>query len=97
MHHRQEPQHPYITSDNRPDITVFDFGSGSNTDLDVSLAHPWSSKVIFSSASTEGAAALQREQTNAEKYSNERLPGKQAVRLVPLVFEQFGCWGQQAE
>ena len=35
MHHRRGPCHRYITSDNRPDITVFDFGSGSNTDLDV--------------------------------------------------------------
>ena len=97
MHHRREPCHRYITSDNRPDITVFDFGSGSNTDLDVSLAHPWSSEVIFSSASTEGAAALRREQTKAEKYSMERLPGEEAVRLVPLVLEHFGHWGQQAE
>ena len=93
MHHRREPRHRYITSDNRPDITDFDFG----TDLDVSLAHSWISEVIFSSASTEGAAALRREQTKAEKYSMERLPGEEAVRLVPLVLEHFGHWGQQAE
>ena len=97
MHHRREPRHRYTTSDNRPDITVFDFSSGSNTDLDVSLAHPWSSEVILSSASTEGAAALQREQTKAEKYSMERLLGEEAVRLVPLVLEQNGHWGQLAE
>ena len=84
MHHRREPRHRYTTSDNRPGITVFDFRSGPNTDLDVSLAHPWISEVILSSASTEGAAALQREQTKAEKYSMERLLGEEAVRLVPL-------------
>ena len=55
----------------------------------MSLAHSWSSEVIFSSASTEGAAALRREQTKAEKYSMERLPGEEAVRLVPLVLEHF--------
>ena len=60
MHHRREPRDRCITSDNRPDITVFDFGSGTNTDLDVSLAHPWSSKVMFSSASTESLVALRR-------------------------------------
>ena len=27
----------------------------------------------------------------------ERLPGKEAVRLVPLVCEDFGHWGQEAE
>ena len=54
----------------------------------MSLAHPWISEVILSSASTEGAAALQREQTKAEKYSMERLLGEEAVRLVPLVLEQ---------
>ena len=27
----------------------------------------------------------------------ERLPGEEAVRLVPLVLEHFGHWGQQAE
>ena len=63
----------------------------------MSLAHPWSSKVIFSSESTEGAAALQKEQTKAEKYSNERLPGEEAVRLVPSVVEHFRRWVQQAE
>ena len=89
MHHRREPRHRYIASDNCPDITVSDFGSGSNTDLDVSFAHPLSSDVIFSSASTEGAAALRREQTKAEKYSIERLPGEEAVRLVPLVLEHW--------
>ena len=97
MHHRREPRHRYTTSDNCPDITVFDFSSGSNTDLDVSLAHPWSSEVKLSSASTEGAVALQREQTKAEKYSMERLLGEEAVRLVPLVLEQNGHWGQLAE
>ena len=89
MHHRREPRHRYIASDNCPDITVSDFGSGSNTDLDVSFAHPLSGDVIFSSASTEGAAALRREQTKAEKYSIERLPGEEAVRLVPLVLEHW--------
>ena len=27
----------------------------------------------------------------------ECLPGKEAVKLVQLVFEHFGHWGQQAE
>ena len=52
---------------------------------------------IFSSTSTEGFAASRKEQTKSEKYSMERLPGKEAVRLVPLVLEHFGHWGQQAE
>ena len=97
MHHHREPRHRYITSDNRPDITVFDVGSGSNTDLDISLAHPWSSEVISASASTEGAAASRREQKKTEKYSRERLLGKETVTAVPLVLEHFGRWGQQAE
>ena len=97
MHHKREPRHRYTTSDNRPDITVFDFGSGSNTDLDISLAHPWSSEVLFSSASMDGAAASRREKTKNEKYSTERLPGEEVVKLAPLVLEHFGRWGQLAE
>ena len=54
IHHKRETRYRYTTIDNRPDITVYDIGAGSSTDLDISLAHPWSSEVIFSSASTEG-------------------------------------------
>ena len=61
IHHKREPHHRYTTSDNRPDITVYDIGAGTSTDLAIFLAHSWSSEVTFSSASTEGFAASQRE------------------------------------
>ena len=46
MHHRREPRQRYSNSNNRPDITVFDCGSGSNVGLDISLAHPSSGDII---------------------------------------------------
>ena len=68
MHHRREPRHRYITSDNRPDVTVFDFSSWSNTDLDVSLN--WL---------TRGSArsySLQRQQKVPQHYKENKQIGE---------------------
>ena len=39
IHHKRESRYRYTTSDNRPDITVYDIEVGSSTDLDISLYH----------------------------------------------------------
>ena len=33
----------------------------------------------------------------ADRQTDRSFPGEEAVRLVPLVLEHFGHWGQQAE
>ena len=49
----------YATSVSRPDIVVFSTGIGSNVELDIALAHQWSSDIFPMSATMEGAAAAE--------------------------------------
>ena len=46
-----------MTSKVRPDIIVFDSELGGNTELDVALAHPWSSDIFPKSSDVVRAAA----------------------------------------
>ena len=57
IHHCREPRNRYTNSECRPDIIMFDAESGANIDLDISLAHPWSSDVFPSSSEATGVAA----------------------------------------
>ena len=57
---QKEPKDRYATSDSRPDIVVFDTGIGSNVELDIALAHPWSSDIFPMSATMERAATARR-------------------------------------
>ena len=54
---------------------MFDVDVGSNIDLDISLAHPWSSEIYPSSAEKIGAAASLREARKKAKYDHLKLPG----------------------
>ena len=94
---QKEPKDRYATSDSRPDIVVFDTGIGSNVDLDIELAHPWSSDIFPTSATMEGAATVRREDRKLALYEKEKHPGGLSVRVVPLVLEHFGRWGKKAE
>ena len=49
LHHRKEPREQHTESENSPDILMYD---ESSTELDVSIAHPWS-KDILNRASKE--------------------------------------------
>ena len=42
------------------------------------------------------AAARRREDIKHNKYSKEQLPGGYTPTLIPLVFEHFGGWGEEA-
>ena len=97
LHHKKEPRDRYSTSDSRPDIIVFDTGAGSNVELDVALAHPWSSDIFPTSATTDGAAASRREERKKAGYDRETYPGGLSVKVTPLVLEHFGRWGKQGE
>ena len=48
-------------SDSHLDITVFDTGVGSNVELGITLAQPWSSDTLPTSATTDKVAASRRE------------------------------------
>ena len=66
-------------------------------ELDVALAHPWSSDIFPTSATTDGAAASRREERKKARYDRERYPGGLSVKVTPLVLEHFGRWGKQGE
>ena len=95
--HRREPRHRYSNSDNRPDIIALDTSSGMSIDLDISLAHPWSSEVFPSSSKVDGLASKQREEKKKIKYQDERLPTGNQIIFKPLVIEHFGRWGDEGD
>lgn len=95
--HTVEPRNRYVDSSGRPDITVFDSGTLSAVELDVSLAHPLSKEVINTSSKIDGQAALTREVHKKMKYEQFCLPGGFSPTLVPLVFEHYGRWGDEAK
>ena len=91
-----EPRDTYCNSQSRPDIAiqnVVDF----NVELDISIAHPWSSDILPSAAQASGVAALRREKKKKEKYGTETHPGGFSPKLIPLVLEHFGFWGQEGQ
>ena len=61
IQHKKEPKDKYATSDSRPDIAAFDTGIGSNVELDIALAHLWSSDIFPTSVTMKGTAAARRE------------------------------------
>ena len=65
--HQAEPRHQYISTEDRPDITMFDPNTGQNLDLDVSLAHRWSQDIIRRTSKKNGHAALPREEKKMKK------------------------------
>ena len=59
----------------RPDIVAFDPDKGCNVDLDIALAHPWSSDIFPRSSESDGAAAERRKERKKANYAKENLPG----------------------
>ncbi|XP_065842630.1 uncharacterized protein [Oscarella lobularis] len=87
----------YFNNENRPDIVACRFEAGVSMELDISLAHPWSSEASRRSAVEDCAAAIIREEAKVEKYDANIRPSGAAARFYPLVFEHFGHWGKLAD
>ena len=64
---RVEPRHEYVNNDDRPNIVAFGTKIGESFELDISLAHPWSSKACCRAAVEDGTAAIIREERKIEK------------------------------
>ena len=94
IHHDKEPRHRYSGNDNRPDIVMYD--SGSSYDLDVALAHPFSSDALRKASQEGGSAAARREERKRVKYQAQVLLDTSSLSFTPLVFEHFGRWGTTA-
>ena len=94
--HSKEPTHRYLDNDNRPDIVVINPQTGHDTELDISLAHPWCTDFLILAASTAGIATSRREERKYVKYNQELIPRGIKPSFVPLVLEHSGRGGIQA-
>ena len=70
MHHRREPRHRYSNSNDRPDIVTFDPDKGCNVELNIALAHPWSSNIFQGHLSQMGCCRNMRREEEG-KYAKE--------------------------
>ena len=62
----------------------------SNVELDIALALPWMSCL-------EQRRLMKQQQGEGEdKYKGEKLPGGYSSSVVPLAFEHFEHWGEEA-
>ena len=94
LHHRKEPRDQYTESENRLDILMY---NETSTELDVSMAHPWSKGFLNRASKEAGYAAERREMRKKSKYEALSVQDGTTPNLVPLVFEHFGFWGQEAD
>ena len=72
IRHKKEVQHRYCWNEKRPDIVMYDSGAGSCSDLDITLAHPWSEEALKGSTIKDRFAASTREKRKCSKYEKEK-------------------------
>ena len=76
---------------------VKDRQTGSCSDLDIALAHPWSEEALKGLTTKDRSAASTREERKYSKYGNEKVHSSQASpNSILLVFEHFRHWGESA-
>ena len=68
----------------------------NQAELDIGMANPWSKDVLKRASKEAGYAAERREMRKKSKYKAVSSGGT-TPNLVPLVFEHFGFWGQEAD
>ena len=66
-------------------------------ELDIALSHPFSKDILSKAAYIDGAVASRREKIKHTKYDSQLLPGGYAPTAIPLVFEHYGRWGDEAQ
>lgn len=90
LHHRWEPRLRYRTSENQPDIVLFDQSTVVEFDLDVSLVYPWGLDILSRAARVDGATApTKREDDKNQIWKRNNFRGVDS-KSGPLVFERFG-------
>ena len=95
--HNIKPKDRYTTSQGRPDIYVADSHSGLSLELDIALSHPLCMDVLSRAAWLDRAAASRREELKHKKYAAQELSGGFLPSAIPLVFEHYGRWGEEAQ
>ena len=97
LHHCKEPRNLYIENDNCPDNVIFDPTNGTNTELDISMAHPWSKRTLKRSAEEAGYATELQEIKKKANYNQELSQRGSSPSMILLVFKHFRFWGNEAD
>ena len=71
--------------------------SSKEVELDISLVHTWALDALLKTALEDGTAATQREMLKNDKYVKEARPCGTTLHFIPLLMEDFGWWGQEAQ
>ena len=74
-------------------VTLTEEGKQKYLVADVTVVHPISTTHLKGSAELAGAAAKEAEKRKLNKYKAAK---SSTVEIVPLAFESFGRWGEQA-
>ena len=94
--HKTKPRALYDGNHCLPNIVYFNPQSGTDVELDISLAHPWNGDIL-SLASKENGAAAARRQQKVTKYGQQFDILGNSSTCIPVVFEHFGRWGGRAQ
>ena len=107
INHQVEPRNRYADSENRPDIVAYDPDGHTTTDLDISMAHPYSGDTLRLAALKSGYAAEMREQRKVKKYGQHQSQSRTHTPCILLVFnilvsgvpwlKKFGQYIQEIE
>ena len=66
-------------------------------ELDIALSHSVSKDILCRADYFDGAAASRREKIKHTKYDSQLLPGGYAPTAIPLVFEHYARWSDEAQ
>ena len=92
-----QPKDRYTTSSGRPNIYVAKSFCMPVAKLDIALSHPYSKDMLPKAAYIDGAAGPTREKNKYTKYNSQQLQGGYVPTAIPLVFEHYGRWGDEAQ
>ncbi len=85
------------TSSGSPDRYVAKSFFRPVAELDIAISYPISKDILSRAAYIDGAAASRRKKIKHTKYKSQLLPRAFATTTIPLVFQHYGRWGDEAQ
>ena len=95
--HKTEPKDLYDGNHCRPDIVYFNLQSGTDVELDISLAHPWNGDILSLSSKEDGATAARRERQKVTRNGQECDIFRNSSTCIPVVFEHWSLGWKSSE
>ena len=82
VHHRREPRHHYLNSNDTPDIVAFDPDKGCNVDLDI-LWHTLGALIFFQGHLSQMVLLQKEEKKGRRQNMQKNLPGGSTISFIP--------------